>query len=554
MADINLSSVDSQQAAILRKRQLAQALQQQSMEPITQPQMPGAAVSNWQGIAKLVQALGARYQNSRLDKEQAALSQQNDAQRQQQAQGLASALAGGGPQGPVANLPIPQPQLATPANAEGYVQSNPEPQTSPVQLPATNDQNAKQAALVKAIQAGIGSNDPNIVKFTQDLVGDTLSGKRSAEDATRQMMLMANSQAFQTKQQEAGFSQADKAQNLSQAFQGRQNADAISAENQRTAADIASREKIAGMREPTEKTVPEYAQQLADFNAHPDLTKKYGSGPIGFMEYQQAQRIETAAASKSNPPVGDFTLKGEDFLRSIPIQWRETVKKIAKYDEDPTKVASMRGGMREQISQWVNQVNPDYDASQFSNRAPTRKAFTTGTQGQQINAINTAIGHIDMLSGLADKLQSGGFVPGNKVWNDVRSSFGNNEVTNFNTLKDALAGEVASVLSKGGATVSGIAEAKEKISSSSSPKQLAGYVETLIPVMGSKLAALDYQYHQAMGEGDSFSALSPESKAILAKRGISIGAPNVTAPKVGDKKTFPNGKVGVWDGQGYVAQ
>ena len=27
-----------------------------------------------------------------------------------------------------------------------------------------------------------------------------------------------------------------------------------------------------------------------------------------------------------------------------------------------------------------------------------------------------------------------------------------------------------------------------------------------------------------------------------------------TAPKVGDKKKFPNGKIGVWDGTGYVAQ
>ena len=32
------------------------------------------------------------------------------------------------------------------------------------------------------------------------------------------------------------------------------------------------------------------------------------------------------------------------------------------------------------------------------------------------------------------------------------------------------------------------------------------------------------------------------------------GAPQGGAPKVGDPKTFPNGKTGVWDGQGYVAQ
>jgi hypothetical protein len=46
---------------------------------------------------------------------------------------------------------------------------------------------------------------------------------------------------------------------------------------------------------------------------------------------------------------GDYTKTGDEFLQTVPAQWRQTVKKIANYDEDPTKVASMRGGMREQL-------------------------------------------------------------------------------------------------------------------------------------------------------------------------------------------------------------
>ena len=62
------------------------------------------------------------------------------------------------------------------------------------------------------------------------------------------------------------------------------------------------------------------------------------------------------------------------------------------------------------------------------------------------------------------------------------------KVTNFDTLKDALAGEVDSVLSKSGATVSGIAAAKEKINGANSPTQLAGYAKTIIPILGPKLS------------------------------------------------------------------
>jgi hypothetical protein len=261
---------------------------------------------------------------------------------------------------------------------------------------------------------------------------------------------------------------------------------------------------------------------------------------------------------------GDFDKTGDEFLKTIPKEWRNTVKKIASYDEDPTKAIGMRSGMRDRIMQWVNQMNPGYKSDEFAVRAPTRKAFTTGTQGQQINAINTAIGHIDQITGLADKLQNGGFVPGNAAWNAVQTMFGSDKVTNFDTLKDALAGEVSSVLAKCGATVSGIAEAKQKISGANSPTQLAGYVKTLIPVMGSKLASLDYQYHQAMGAEDSFSALSPESKQILTKHGFDPKHPTVdqglgdvangapTGPKVGERRMI-SGQLGEWDGKGWKA-
>jgi hypothetical protein len=244
------------------------------------------------------------------------------------------------------------------------------------------------------------------------------------------------------------------------------------------------------------------------------------------------REMERIAASKSPSPIaGNFDLTGDEFLKTIPAQWRQTVKKIAAYEEDPTKVASMRGGMREQLMQWVNQANPGYKADEFSVRAPTRKAYTTGTQGQQINAINTALGHIDQLDTLVTALGNKSFVPGNELANWASKTFGGNKVTNFDTLKDALSAEVASVLSKGQATVSEIAEQREKIHAASSPAQLVGYIKTQIPIMGSKLASLDYQYHQAMGPDDDFSALSPLSKSILEKHGFDYTAHASSTPQ-----------------------
>lgn len=83
---------NSQQQSLNRRRQMAQALQQESMLPIEMPQYPGANVSWTQGAAKLAQALFAGLQNRKLDKQQAALDEQTTAERQAQIAALAQAM------------------------------------------------------------------------------------------------------------------------------------------------------------------------------------------------------------------------------------------------------------------------------------------------------------------------------------------------------------------------------------------------------------------------------------------------------------------------------
>jgi hypothetical protein len=221
--------------------------------------------------------------------------------------------------------------------------------------------------------------------------------------------------------------------------------------------------------------------------------------------------------------VGDFEKTGDAFLQTIPAQWRTTVKKIASYDEDPTRVASMRGGNREQLMAWVNQVNPAYDQSSFAIRNPTRKAFTTGTQGQQVTAINTAVEHLDLLQQAADALKNGSFVPGNALYNTVRRTFGSAAPSNYATIKEMVDHEVGAVASKGVPTVNDVASQGKLGSASSSPEAIKGYIDTLIPLMGSKLNALHYQYQQAMGADDPWKPLTPQTEAILQRRGVSMG-------------------------------
>jgi len=70
MADINLSPLTAEQAALDRRRKMAEAMQQQAILPIDMPNVAGAKVSPYQGLAKLLQGYIAGKNLEKADIEQ----------------------------------------------------------------------------------------------------------------------------------------------------------------------------------------------------------------------------------------------------------------------------------------------------------------------------------------------------------------------------------------------------------------------------------------------------------------------------------------------------
>lgn len=204
-------------------------------------------------------------------------------------------------------------------------------------------------------------------------------------------------------------------------------------------------------------------------------------------------------------------------------------KAIANYMLPPISPRSMQTPAGKAMMDRILTENPDYRAEMYSVRAPTKKAYTTGTQGQQITAMNTAIEHLDQLQAAADALKSGEFKPGNAVYNKIAETFGGNAPTNYDAIKNLVDKEVEAVANKGVPTVSGTAEQKALAGKNASPEQIKGYIDTLIPLMGSKLNALDYAYKQAMGENDPYKPLTPQAESILEKRGFNKDATKATS-------------------------
>ena len=70
MPNINLSPYTAEQAALDRRRKMAEAMQQQAILPIEMPNVAGAKVSPYQGLAKLLQGYIAGKSLERADTEQ----------------------------------------------------------------------------------------------------------------------------------------------------------------------------------------------------------------------------------------------------------------------------------------------------------------------------------------------------------------------------------------------------------------------------------------------------------------------------------------------------
>jgi hypothetical protein len=210
---------------------------------------------------------------------------------------------------------------------------------------------------------------------------------------------------------------------------------------------------------------------------------------------------------------------------------------VAEYRTPPPSPRNLTTPQGQAFMKQVLAINPTYDSTNYQNRQKTRIAYTTGQQGQQGIQLNTMIGHVDDAIDAAAAMGNGNFTPGNALWNKVRTAFGSDAVTNFDTFKTAVAGETAKVM-KGVATDAEVKSVEHNINAASSPAQLQTALKDTMRIAGSKLRGLEYNYSQAFPEDKTFSILSPESKGTLTKRGFD---PETMRPS----GAAPGGKIAV---------
>lgn len=241
----------------------------------------------------------------------------------------------------------------------------------------------------------------------------------------------------------------------------------------------------------------------------------------------------------------DVNLTGQEFLNSLPKATAAQVRAIA---EGRATIPS--GSARTQAAQQMRNAVFQYDPTYSDQRAQVRKAFTTGTDGRNIGALNTAPVHLDQLADAAAALSNGSFRPGNQIWNSIRSTFGASAPTNFDGLKSAVSSEMATAL-KGNATDQEIKAINNTIQSSSSPKQLAGIIDTNLDILKAKLNTYKERYDQQLPGDTVYSPVLPSAKAVFDKHAASTVIPPAVTQLLSGKNVAP-GIHKLSDGSTYI--
>ena len=234
--------------------------------------------------------------------------------------------------------------------------------------------------------------------------------------------------------------------------------------------------------------------------------------------YQDWKQSLTPNAIETAPNPATVGLKGEDFLNTLPASEKNIIIALDTGKMNPPSSFALKSPYWQKIYNDWAQYNPNLDAVNYGTRASTRKDFTSGASGKNLNALNTAIGHLGQLNQAIDALGNTSFTPYNEAKNLISKMTGNPAVTNFNTTKSAVANELMRVFRQSGASDAEIQEWAKPLNNSNSPDQLRGAVRTAAQLLQSRIEALNNTYNRGMGTAnvDTLSTfISPHSRETL---------------------------------------
>jgi hypothetical protein len=145
-------------------------------------------------------------------------------------------------------------------------------------------------------------------------------------------------------------------------------------------------------------------------------------------------------------------------------------------------------------------------------KTKVNKDFSTGLQGRQVTAFNTAIDHLDTMDKLVKALNNNDVRALNYISNTFSKQTGQPEITNFDSAKKIVGAEIMKTLVAGGGGVKEREEMANMFNNANSPAQLEGAIATSKQLLGGQLNSLGVTYENGTGRTDFNKKLTPAAK------------------------------------------
>lgn len=271
-----------------------------------------------------------------------------------------------------------------------------------------------------------------------------------------------------------------------------------------------------------------------DPRAFADWTAKNALGMTKYIERNTLTAGERAVDARARERLaaesatGTLTPQSLDVAANIYLQTGQL----------PTGLGKAAAGLRTQVMNRATELSTGkapadvaggiVEAKQdVASRGKAVKDFSTGIQGRQVNAFNTAIDHLGTMDKLTDALNNGDLKAINSIGNVIARQTGAPAPTNFDAAKQIVTAEVIKAVVASGGGVTERQEAERNFAAANSPEQLKGIINTYKQLLGGQLKSLGLQYENTTGRKDFSNKLTGDAKAELQKLG---GSEAKTAP------------------------
>ena len=203
----------------------------------------------------------------------------------------------------------------------------------------------------------------------------------------------------------------------------------------------------------------------------------------------------------------------------IPAAIRGRVEAALDYRQ-PLPPAGRNNPVNNAISEWVYKIDPQHDETTFPARNKMMTAMTSGPEATQINAINTALGHVGVLNDAIDALHNsdGGVKALREIANRVGVQVGDTPVTTLNTIIHRVGPELTAAYVQGGGGEGERGTTAADFDPSLGHKQLKDNAAITATLLRSKIGSIENQYKNTM-QRDDFQQrfITPEAQRTLQK-------------------------------------